>query len=313
LHKYGVNDFIIFDGHIIKINQGKVDRQLDIVEEYARVLADLPGEVNIMYSGGIDSEIVAEACRRYSIPHRLHFMALVHNNKIFNDVDYQNAMLYSPSVEVHHLEFDKFFNSGDYIDYALKYKTQSPQLACHLKAASDVGSNLVFGGDTMYFYYNHVSKQAEFKTTHFGHFCYDNITNEKGGIGNMANATYSLLIKWLVIQAELAGAGIVNQMYDDFTINLQKFNYAWKCAMYQSAGFQSAPKQNKMTGFETVKTFYSDKYKEIGTIRKFDELYRSPLKTIVHLPEVVDQVVIATNEIRKLCEKFGENYDKSCN
>lgn len=310
---FGINDFILLDSHIVKVNKDYVDTNTDIVEEYAQILSSIPGPLNIMYSGGIDSEIVAEVCQRYSIPHKLHFMALVHKNKIFNDVDYRNAIEFSNNVEIHYLDFYNFFGDGDYIEYAIKYKTQSPQLACHLKVASDIGNHVVFGGDTMYFYYNHDYQAIEFKTTSFGHFCYHFLVKEIGGIGNMANASYSLLIKWLHIQADLAKKGIINHVWENPNINLQKFNYNWKCSMYREAGFTAKPKQNKMTGFETIKTFYSDKYNEIGTIRKFDELYRNPLKTIVNLPSVPDTVVLVPEEIKKLCKKFGENYDKSCN
>ena len=313
MNRYGINDFIIVDKNIVKFDADTVNTNTGIVEEYAHILSETPGPLNIMYSGGLDSEIVAEVCRKYAIPHRLHFMVLVHENKIFNEVDFQNAKKFSDSVELHYLDFVKFFDQGDFIDYALKYKTQSPQLACHLKIASDIGSNLVFGGDAMYFYYNHEVSCAEFKPTSFGHFCYDNLVRKTGGVGNMANANYSLMIKWLRKQVDLAQSGIANQYHEDRTVNMQKFNYNWKCRMYQEAGFGSVPKQDKMTGFETIKTFYSDKYNEIGTVRKFDELYRAPLKTIVNLPDPVDTVVLATNEIKKLCEKFGEKYDKSCN
>jgi hypothetical protein len=310
--KYGLNDYLFVDRNILKINPDTVSNT-SIVEEYAQLLSALDCEINIMYSGGLDSEIVAEACRRYSIPHRLHFIMLTNRNRVFNDVDYKNAIAFDNNVELHNLDFDQYFESGDFIDFALQYKTTSPQLSCHLKVASDIGSNLVFGGDAMRFNYKVDAEQVTFNSVSPGHFCYDNLVRDTGGIGNMAIASYSLAVKWLRIQADLAGRGIVAKDWPDYTVNFQKYNYSWKCSMYQAAGFDAVPKENKMTGFETIKAFYSDKYNEIGTVRKFDELYRTPLKTIVHLPSVEDIVCLPTNEIKQLRKEFGENYDKSCN
>lgn len=310
--KYGVNDYLLVDRNIVQIKPDTVSKT-SIVEEYAHLLSALDCEINIMYSGGLDSEIVAEACRLYSIPHRLHFIMLTNSNRVFNEVDYNNAIAFDNKVELHNLDFDQYFESGDYIDFALQYKTTSPQLACHLKIAKDIGSNLVFGGDAMRFNYKLDTKQVTFTSVSPGHFCYDNLVCETGGIGNMAIANYSLAIKWLRIQTDLATHGIVAKDWPDYTVNFQKYNYPWKCRMYRAAGFDAVPKENKMTGFETIKAFYSDKYNEIGTVRKFDELYRTPLKTIVQLPSVEDIVWLPTNEIKKLSKEFGENYDKSCN
>jgi hypothetical protein len=164
----------------------------------------------------------------------------------------------------------------------------------------------------MRFNYHINNNQVTFASVSPGHFCYHNLVLETGGIGNMASASYSLAVKWLRIQANLALQGIVAKEWPDNTVNFQKYNYMWKCSMYKSAGFNAVPKENKMTGFETIKSFYSDKYNEIGTVRKFDELYRTPLKKIVHLPSIADVVCLPTTEIKKLGKEFGENYDKSC-
>ena len=310
MKSYGINNYINVDRHRIKINADTVSQQ-SITEEYASILSRFNSELNIMYSGGIDSEIVAEVCDKHDIPHSLHFIALVHDNKIFNAVDYKNAMSYSNDIEVHYLEFDQFFNSGEFIDVALKYQTRSPQLACHLKVAEDIGKNIVFGGDSMFFHYDFDSNVASFKSTETGHFCYNNLVKHTGGIGNMANASYSLLIKYLRIQCDLALSGNVYKVWTDPNTNMQKYNYRWKCDMYRKAGFTSLPKENKMTGFEAVKQYYSDKYNEVGTCRKFDEMYRKPLHKIVDLPGVGHLLTSPTPEIKQLYRKFGENYDKS--
>jgi len=259
-----------------------------------------------MYSGGIDSEIVAETCKRFDIPHRLHFIAMTHNNKIYNNVDYHNAIAYSSEIEMHYLDFVKFFDSGDYIEYATQYRTTSPQLACHLKIAKDIGSNVVFGGDAMSLVKIREESNPTFVPTSLGHLCYDNLTAEIGGIPNMASASYSLVIKFLEIQYRLAQQGYLHESWNDQSVNFQKHNYPWKCRIYREAGFNSSPKQDKMTGFETIKTYYSDKYNEVGTRRKFDELYRKPLHTIIQLPNAADMKTLVTDEIKKLLKKFGE-------
>ena len=306
MNKYRVNDFLLHNDNILTLVEDTVHEDISIVEEYANLLSDLNCEVNIMYSGGIDSEIVAEVCKRYDIPHRLHFTAMTHNNKIYNKVDYRNAIVYSKKIEIHYLEFGKFFDSGDYINYATQYRTNSPQLACHLKVAKDIGSNVVFGGDAMSLVITRPNTEPGFLPTSIGHLCYDNLIAEIGGIANMASASYSIVIKFLRIQFQLAISGMVHETWNDQTVNFQKHNYHWKCKMYKQAGFSSVPKQDKMTGFEAIKTYYSDKYNEVGTIRKFDELYRKPLHTIIQLPDAADTKTLVTAEIKKLLKKFGE-------
>lgn len=305
---FGINDYIGIDGNRMWFVEDQVTNE-SIPEEYARILSGFDS-INIMYSGGIDSEIVAEVCRDYAIPHQLHFVALVHEGKIFNRDDYDNAKKFSSDLVVHELNFSDFFESSEYIDYALKYGTMSPQLACHFRGAEEVGQNVIFGGDSMYFRVQHEIQTTEFATTTPSHFSYDRVAKEFGGIGNMANASYSLLIKYLQIQLNMAKEGNFRVVWDDFTVNMQQASYPWKCEMYRRAGFKSLPKQNKLTGFEAIKQYYSDKYNEIGTCRKFDHLYRAPLQRIVKIPSGDNLILSLTNQIKDLLNEFGETYDK---
>jgi len=310
MEKFGVDQFVqLADNRLIINDTGVSDES--IPHEYARLLSAIDGEINIMYSGGIDSEIVAETCKRYNIAHNLHFLALVNQGKIYNREDYDNAMQYDPNTVVHELDFERFFGNDDHVEYALKYKTQSPQLACHMHAAERVGSNVVFGGDSMFFCRDKTVNSFVFYATHVGHFCYNRAAQEFGGIGNMANASYSLLMKYLRLQIEMSRTGNIRETWVERAVNMQQHNYPWKCELYRRAGFQSLPKQNKLTGFEAIRAYYSDKYKEIGTCRKFNELYREPLVRIVNIPPMSNIILTLTEEIKTLFAEFGENYDKS--
>ena len=107
--------------------------------------------IEVLYSGGTDSEIILIHCIRNNIPVRAMTMKLLVNGCAVNthDLYYSEKFCRENNVEQVIIDFhaDKFFTNGDHLPYLSPYKIATPHVATHYWLFEQCTSFPVIGGD----------------------------------------------------------------------------------------------------------------------------------------------------------------------
>jgi hypothetical protein len=150
--------------------------------------------VEVLYSGGLDSELVLLSCLRRSIPVKAITLIIKVNNMIANthDLYYAEKFCREHNVEQTILELDAldFYNSGKYYDYVAPYYITEPHIATHMWLIEQCSHFPVIGGDWPWV---QMHKDHQILSPFKLEFAsYERFMQDKGihGIGNMIS--YSL-------------------------------------------------------------------------------------------------------------------------
>lgn len=107
--------------------------------------------VEVLYSGGLDSEAVLNSCIINNIPVIAITMKLTVNGCIINthDLYYSEKYCVEHNIEQKIVELDvgKFFENGDYIRYLEPYCITEPHVATHFWLLNQCTGFPVIGGD----------------------------------------------------------------------------------------------------------------------------------------------------------------------
>lgn len=107
--------------------------------------------VEVLYSGGLDSESVLSSCTINNIPVRAITMKLTVNGCIINthDLYYSEKYCREHNIEQSIVELDvySFFENGDYIRYLEPYCITEPHVATHFWLLNQCTGFPVIGGD----------------------------------------------------------------------------------------------------------------------------------------------------------------------
>ena len=160
--------------------------------------------VEILYSGGIDSEICLIHCLKNNVPVRAMTMRILVNGCPINthDLYYSEKFCRENNVEQVILDFhaDKFFENGNHIPYLESYKIITPHVATHFWLFEQCTGFPVIGGDYNWPWHNDriLSPQRHMFA------CYSKFLMDKNidGIGGMIN--YSLESNIAFIKTQMA-------------------------------------------------------------------------------------------------------------
>jgi hypothetical protein len=159
--------------------------------------------VDILYSGGMDSECVLLSCLTNNIPVRAVTMRLLVNNYPINTHDLYYSEKFCRERSVEHklidLHVDSFFSNGDHLPYLRPYLITEPHVATHFWLFEQCIGFPVMGGEYSWPQFN---KRVLSPHRH-AYSCYDKFLSDNGihGIGNMLNR--SLDINLLFIKNNL--------------------------------------------------------------------------------------------------------------
>ena len=107
--------------------------------------------VEVLYSGGLDSELVLASCITNKIPCTAITMRLLSNGCVLNahDLYYSEKFCRTNSISqsVVDLDVDKFFNNGDHVSYLEPYKITQPHVATHFWLLNQCTGFPIIGGD----------------------------------------------------------------------------------------------------------------------------------------------------------------------
>ena len=180
--------------------------------------------VEVLYSGGLDSELVLLSCLKNSIPVIAITLVIKIDGMIINTHDLYYAEKFCRENDIIHklieLDADKFFESGKHLEYLTPYYITEPHVATHLWLIEQCNYFPIMGGDWPWVQINKENKVLSPSRLEFS--SYERFMTDKGihGIGNMVG--YSLESSCKLIQLHL------NNTIDSDSIS--KF----KSCMYQT-------------------------------------------------------------------------------
>jgi hypothetical protein len=161
--------------------------------------------VEILYSGGLDSELVLLSCIKNSIPVIAITLVIKIEGLIINTHDLYYAEKFCRDNNITHklveLDADKFFQNGNHLSYLCPYYIIEPHVATHLWLIEQCSYFPIIGGDWPW-PHTHVENKVlspfrlEFSS-------YERFMKDKGinGIGNMIS--YSLESSYKLIEIHL--------------------------------------------------------------------------------------------------------------
>lgn len=196
--------------------------------------ANLP--VEVLYSGGLDSECVLSTLLTLNIPIVAVTQRLLVNNAPtnINDLYYSEKFCRENQIKQIIVDFhvDKFYNNGDHIPYMEPYRFTRFPAAALLWLMEQCNSFPVVGGDYSWPQTN-IGKKA-FSPHRHDYNCYDHYMKSKGitGIGNMLS--HSLDSNYIFIKEhesiKLSDVADKNVLLQNLGFNLEyrHGSYGWE-------------------------------------------------------------------------------------
>jgi hypothetical protein len=149
--------------------------------------ANLP--IEVLYSGGVDSECIIKVCLDRNIPVKAVTLRLLIGGATINPRDMYYAEKFCREHGVQHnivdLNTDIFYNNGDHIPYMDSYRLLRFPTASILWLLEQCSSFPVVGGD---YTWPQINVGSNVYSPHrHEHMCFDQYMRDKGitGIGNM--------------------------------------------------------------------------------------------------------------------------------
>jgi len=199
--------------------------------------------VEVLYSGGLDSELVLLSCIKNSIPVIAITLIIKVDGMIINTHDIYYAEKFCRENGISHklveLNADKFFQNGDHLKYLTPYYIIEPHVATHLWLIEQCSYFPIIGGDWPWAQTHNENPVLSPFRLEFA--SYERFMLDKGinGIGNMISYSLDSSIKLIQIHLD-------NPMEGD-TIS------SFKSRMYQIM-YPKLEKRIKSHGWEQLKT-----------------------------------------------------------
>jgi hypothetical protein len=215
--KTGINDFcekrlVIENGNrnftcTIQENEFEPNRDiLDIFHDHLKTRNSKT--VEVLYSGGVDSELLLVSCLRNKIPCEAVTMEIRVKGAIINvhDLYYSEKFCREHHVKQrkHRLDVENFFYSGLYKEYLAPYDIITSNVATHFWLMEKCDSFPVFGGDWPWV---QVFKDPKvLSPIRLDYNSYDRFMQDRGitGIPNMISHSYESCYKFMQLQIEHA-------------------------------------------------------------------------------------------------------------
>jgi len=210
----GLNDFKKCTLELGEHSHKFTTELLDVPFEYGRNITDIFNDhlsirqtkyVEVLYSGGLDSELVLLSCLKNKIPVIAITLIIKVKGLIINTHDLYYAEKFCREHSITHklveLDADNFFENGNHLPYLTPYYIIEPHVATHLWLIEQCGYFPIIGGDWPW-PHTHIPQKVlspfrlEFSS-------YERFMTDKGinGIGNMIS--YSLESSYKLIEIHL--------------------------------------------------------------------------------------------------------------
>lgn len=204
-------------------------------------LVDRPNSpVELLYSGGLDSELVLMSLLKNKIPVEAMTMVITIKGAILNVVDlyYSEKFCRENNVKqnLFYLDAVDFYESGKYLEYALPFRVTEPHVASHMWLIEHCHNYPIVGGDWPWLQVNK-NVLSPFKLAFSS---YERFMESKGipGIGNMIS--HSFESSYHFIEQHLKAHDGMNNSFH--TVPFLKYKmYATQEPRIKSYGWEGCP------------------------------------------------------------------------
>jgi len=267
---------------------------LDVPFEYGRNITDIFNDhlsnrqtkyVEVLYSGGLDSELVLLSCIKNKIPVIAITLVIKIDGLIINIHDLYYAEKFCRENDIIHklieLDADKFFENGEHLKYLTPYYIIEPHVATHLWLIEQCNYFPIIGGDWPW--PHNLIENKILSPFRLEFASYERFMQDKGinGIGNMISFSLESSVKLI-------------QIHLDNHIGSESIS-TFKSRMYQTMYPELEPRL-KSHGWENHKT------NKFNLVLYKIELIKQ-LKTIKHL-------IKWNNTIKTLLNTQADKNDK---
>jgi hypothetical protein len=188
---------------------------LDVPFETNRNIADIFNDhlsnrqtkyVEVLYSGGLDSELVLLSCIKNNIPVIAITLVIRIDGLIINTHDLYYAEKFCREHNITHklieLDANKFFENGEHVSYLHPYYITEPHVATHLWLIEQCDYFPIIGGDWPWTHTHVENKVLSPFRLEFA--SYERFMQDKGinGIGNMIGHSLESSIKLIQLQLD---------------------------------------------------------------------------------------------------------------
>jgi hypothetical protein len=245
--------------YCLELLDAPVKKYYSIFECYSELLSTRQTKyVDVLFSGGLDSELILHCCLHEKIPVRAITMRLLIHDCPMNlpDLYFSEKFCRLNNIEqiIIDLDVNKFFDEGKPYDYLGQYKIIEPHVATHFWLFEQCSGFPIIGGD---YTWPWVFKPL-LSPHRYSYAMYDKFLKDSGihGIGNMMGHSISSNMFFMSNHIELQKK---NTFKTDF-LNIPKF----KKALWEQLGYSSPELRFRSYGWEYTPKFVFDlaKYRE---------------------------------------------------
>jgi hypothetical protein len=234
-----------------------------------RIYETSPEPLSLMVSGGIDSQAMAYAFKKSGVPFRAFF---VRYEGGFNDHDFLTSDFYREhDIPVEEISLDIVaFHRGGLIEWAHRYRNNSPHFVCHQWIASHLPGRIVSSGVIMR------STEEPISYSSYGLQRYSEISGQP-------------VIGYFLF----SDPHFVYETHKPRCVELGNL-YVRKVQHYHACGFPVKPQVTKTHGFEKLKEYFDAepvsvatrvRYKSKPSPRPYDLIFRYPLTDVMSYSE----------------------------
>lgn len=245
---FGLNNYKKCTLELGENNHKFTTELLDVLFEPNRTITDIFNDhlsnrqtkyVEVLYSGGLDSELVLLSCIKNSIPVIAVTLVIKIEGMIINTHDLYYAERFCRENNITHklveLDGSSFYQSGKYLDYLTPYYIIEPHVATHLWLIEKCSYFPIMGGDWPWVHTNVENKVLSPFRLEFS--SYERFMKDKGiyGIGNMIGHSLESTCKLIQIHLDnhIGGESVSNfksRMYQTMYPELQPRlrSYGWE-------------------------------------------------------------------------------------
>jgi len=252
------------------------------------ITENYPAPYTLYLSGGVDSQAMLYAWVKSKVPFNT-FSGIYNFDSNWNDLATCNlfAKILDVKISYHHFDLINFLET-EHHDYAIKYKTGSPQFTTFIKMAqmTEKGT-VIFSGECRPFFtfVRDDPPLAIPDLNSMGLYYYGSIDKRP-------------IVPWFFIETETITYSWIydhnithKPVIDSFEVRQQnkemKLGYKRKIDIYHQNDYPVIPQDNKQNGFEKIKDYYDTQNKKPVTLqdrlakgffrsdRNFDLLFRN--------------------------------------
>lgn len=208
--------------------------------------------VDVLYSGGLDSELVLYCCLKNKIPAKAITMRLLVRGCPINltDLYYSEKFCRANNVEQTLIDLDaeKFLEDGKHVDYLKKYLITEPHVATQFWLLEQCSGFPVLGGDyTWPWVFKPLISPQRHHYSQYDRFLKDNNIQ---GIGNMMNHSLAGNLMFMNAHISLMRSKFYPTDYKNISI--------FKRDLWESLGYKSPELRLRSDGWEFVPHFLLD-------------------------------------------------------